>query len=107
MLDAKLLAFAWVAAGMIMLPGADFTVVVRNAVSDRMQGAMAAIGVVCGLVLHTTLAVAGLAAVVAASPAALVAIRYSGALYLLYLGGRALYSVWASRPRPVLAQVRA
>lgn len=99
MVDANFLAFFGVAAGMIMLPGADFTVVVRNAMAGRSRGAMAGIGVVCGLLLHTSLAVAGLAAVVVASPGTLTAIRYAGAAYLTYLGGRALYSVRATRPR--------
>lgn len=107
MADANFLAFSGVAAGMIILPGADFTVVVRNALAGRVRGAMAGIGVVCGLILHTTIAVVGLAAVVVASPGTLIAIRYAGAAYLMYLGGRALYSAWASRFRPALDDVNA
>ncbi|NEE30962.1 LysE family translocator, partial [Streptomyces sp. SID7982] len=32
-MDAQLIAFTGVAAGMVALPGADFTVVVRNALA--------------------------------------------------------------------------
>lgn len=34
-MDAQLIAFTGVAAGMVALPGADFTVVVRNALASR------------------------------------------------------------------------
>ncbi|WP_031506995.1 LysE family translocator [Streptomyces megasporus] len=89
-MDTHLVAFTGVAAGMVALPGADFTVVVRNALDSRRAGLAAALGVAGGLLVHTALAVAGVAAILVAVPALLQALRLAGGAYLLYLGVRAL-----------------
>ncbi|WP_434587828.1 LysE family translocator [Streptomyces sp. A5-4] len=97
-MDAQLIAFTGVAAGMVAMPGADFTVVVRNALASRRSGVASAVGVAGGLLVHTALAVAGLAAVLVAVPALFRAIQLLGGAYILYLGCRALLSVRASAP---------
>ncbi|GAU70483.1 hypothetical protein SSP35_19_01200 [Streptomyces sp. NBRC 110611] len=99
-MDGQLIAFTGVAAGMIALPGADFAVVVRNALDSRRAGVATAIGVAGGLLVHTALAVAGLAAVLVAVPALFGAVQLLGGAYLLYLGGRALLAL---RRRPAAA----
>ncbi|WP_367047404.1 LysE family translocator [Streptomyces sp. Je 1-332] len=95
-MDAQLVAFTGVAAGMVAMPGADFAVVVRNALASRRAGIACAIGVAGGLLVHTALAVAGVAAVLAAVPTLLRALQAAGGAYVLYLGCRALRS--AARP---------
>ncbi|MEV8317742.1 LysE family transporter [Streptomyces sp. NPDC059900] len=95
-MDAQLVAFAGVAAGMVAMPGADFAVVVRNALASRRAGVAWALGVAGGLVVHTALAVAGVAAVLAAVPTLFRDLQAAGGGYLLYLGYRALRS--AARP---------
>ncbi|MFE9396853.1 LysE family translocator [Streptomyces flavidovirens] len=97
-MDAQLVAFTGVAAGMVAMPGADFTVVVRNALASRRDGVACAVGVAGGLLVHTALAVAGLAAVLVAVPALFRAIQLLGGAYILFLGYRALRS--ALRPAP-------
>ncbi|GHC50595.1 LysE family translocator [Streptomyces flavofungini] len=100
-MDAQLVAFTGVAAGMVAVPGADFTVVVRNALASRRAGVLCALGVAAGLLVHTALAVAGVAAVLAAVPALFRALQVVGGGYVLYLGARALRSAvrWeAGRP---------
>ncbi|UFQ13889.1 MULTISPECIES: LysE family translocator [Streptomyces] len=97
-MDAQLVAFTGVAAGIVALPGADFTVVVRNALSSRRAGVACAVGVVAGLLVHTALAVAGVAAVLTAVPALFGALQIVGGAYVLYLAWRAVRS--ATRPRP-------
>ncbi|TGB14202.1 LysE family translocator [Streptomyces sp. MZ04] len=97
-MDAQLVAFAGVAAGMVAMPGADFAVVVRNALASRRAGVTCAIGVAGGLLVHTALAVAGVAAVLAAVPTLFRALQIVGGGYVLYLGYRALRS--AARQRP-------
>ncbi|MFF4054308.1 LysE family translocator [Streptomyces sp. NPDC001668] len=89
-MDGQIVAFTGVAAGMVAVPGADFTVVVRNALVARRAGIVCAIGVACGLLLHTALAVAGVAAVLTAVPALFHALRMLGGGYVLYLGVRDL-----------------
>ncbi|MEU3990230.1 LysE family transporter [Streptomyces platensis] len=89
-MDGQLIAFTGVAAGMVAMPGADFAVVVRNALDSRRAGVAAAVGVAGGLLVHTALAVAGLAAVLVAVPALFGAVQLLGGIYLLYLGVGAL-----------------
>ncbi|MER7660388.1 MULTISPECIES: LysE family translocator [unclassified Streptomyces] len=100
-MDAQLVAFTGIAAGMVAMPGADFTVVVRNALASRRAGVASAVGVAGGLLVHTALAVAGLAAVLVAVPVLFRTLQIAGGAYVLYLGVRAVRS--ALRPRPVVA----
>lgn len=92
-MDAQLLAFVPVAAGMVALPGADFTVFVRNALASRRSGIAAALGVAGGLLVHTALAVAGLAAVLVTMPVLFRTVQLLGGAYVLYLGMSALYAL--------------
>lgn len=98
-MDAQLVAFIGVAAGMVAMPGADFTVVVRNALASRRAGVACAVGVAGGLLVHTALAVAGLAAVLVAVPVLFRTLQLLGGAYVLYLGVRAVRSAL----RPALA----
>ncbi|MFI8007367.1 LysE family translocator [Streptomyces sp. NPDC086010] len=99
-MDAQLLAFVAVAAGMVALPGADFTVVVRNALASRRSGLATAVGVAGGLLVHTALAVAGLAAVLVAMPVLFRTVQLLGGAYVLCLG---LSGLRAMRKRPASA----
>ncbi|MFJ6834034.1 LysE family translocator [Streptomyces sp. NPDC091209] len=96
-MDAQLIAFTGVAAGMVAMPGADFTVVVRNALVSRRAGVACALGIAGGLLLHTALAVAGVAAVLTAVPALFRTLQLLGGVYVLYLGLRTLRAL--GRPR--------
>jgi len=96
-MDAQLIAFTGVAAGMVAMPGADFTVVVRNALVSRRAGVACALGITGGLLLHTALAVAGVAAVLTAVPALFRALQLLGGAYVLYLGTRTLWSLRGRR----------
>jgi threonine/homoserine/homoserine lactone efflux protein len=96
-MDAQLIAFTGVAAGMVAMPGADFTVVVRNALVSRRAGVACALGITGGLLLHTALAVAGVAAVLTAVPALFRTLQLLGGAYVLYLGARTLRSLGRSR----------
>lgn len=57
-------------------------------------GALAGIGVGLGVLMHLALATIGLGAVIAAHPEALVAVKYAGAAYLLFLAWRS----WSAAP---------
>ncbi|MEU0035481.1 LysE family translocator [Streptomyces sp. NPDC006333] len=98
-MDAQLIAFTGVAAGMVAMPGADFTVVVRNALVSRRAGVACALGVAGGLLLHTAMAVAGVAAVLAAVPALFRTLQLLGGGYVLYLGVRTLAGLRRQRER--------
>lgn len=84
-------------AGVMMLaaiaPGPDFVVVVqRAAVSGRRAGMLAAAGVGAGVAVWAVAAATGIAALLAASATAYTVVKLAGAVYLVFLGVRALVS---------------
>jgi len=88
-------AFLLVAIVVILAPGPDFALTVRNTVTGgRRAGALTSLGVVSGQLVWELAAVAGLTALLVASHPAFVALRVLGAAYLVYLGMQALRSAW-------------
>lgn len=64
---------------MLVVPGPDFVVVTRNAVTgDRRQGYFTAVGICGGLAFLTLVTASGLAAVVAANAMMLLGLRVLG-----------------------------
>lgn len=85
------LPFLAVSAIVVVTPGVDMALVTKNALlHGRAAARSTALGVNLGIFLWTLAAALGLAAVIAASAAAFTAIKLAGALYLVYLGVRAL-----------------
>ncbi|MFI2763678.1 LysE family translocator [Streptomyces echinatus] len=99
-MDGQLIAFTGIAAGLVAMPGADFTVVVRNALVSRRAGAVCALGIAGGLLVHTALAVAGVAAVLIAVPALFRALQLLGGVYVLQLGLRTLWGLGQASQGP-------
>jgi threonine/homoserine/homoserine lactone efflux protein len=82
-----LLAFAGIAAVVIVTPGPDTALTIRNTLlGGRSRGFATAVGVVSGQAVWTLAASAGIAAVVTASQPLFGALRIGGALYLIWLG---------------------
>lgn len=81
--------FIVAALAMIAAPGPDILYVLSRAISGgKRVGSVSALGVAAGEVLHTVLAVLGLAALLQASAAAFLFLKYVGAVYLVFLGIR-------------------
>ncbi|MFF7448380.1 MULTISPECIES: LysE family transporter [unclassified Streptomyces] len=81
------LLFSFLAVDLLLVcvPGADWA----YAISAGLRGGQVAAavgGLVSGYALHTVLAAAGLAVLVAGSPALLTALTVAGAAYLVWLG---------------------
>lgn len=86
-----LAAFLGVALLVIVTPGQDTALTVRNALAGgRRSGIFTALGVAGGQAAWTLAASVGLTAVLLASEPAFAALRLAGAAYLVYLGARAL-----------------
>src|SRR6478609_1331188 len=86
-----MLPFLAVSAIVVVTPGVDMALVTKNALLHGRAAARAtALGVNLGIFIWTLAAALGLAAVIAASAVAFTAIKLLGALYLVYLGLRAL-----------------
>lgn len=63
-----------------------FYVITRRMAHGRKAGMLSAIGVICGILVHTTAAALGLTLVFQSSAFAFLLVKYVGAAYLLYLG---------------------
>ena len=100
----ELAAFVGVAIVVIVTPGPDTALTIRNAlVGARRAGVATAAGVALGQATWTLAASAGLAALLVASEPAFVAIKLVGAAYLVYLGATALLDAVRGRRHAVAA----
>ena len=88
---AQLAAFLGVSAVVIVTPGQDTALTIRNTLlGGRSGGVATAFGVVSGQLVWALAASAGLSAVLLASAPVFTAIRIAGAAYLVLLGVQAL-----------------
>lgn len=89
-------AFIYFLAASILLtlaPGPDILYLLTKSLSDGAKsGIILACGLVSGLIFHTTLVVAGVAALIKSSTAALTLLKIFGAAYLLFLAWNAFKS---------------
>ena len=93
------MAFLLVAIVVILAPGPDFALTIRNTISGgRSAGVRTSLGVVSGQLVWELATAAGLTALLVASHAAFVALRVVGAAYLVFLGAQALVSAWRGHP---------
>ncbi|MEL6750514.1 MAG: LysE family translocator [Pseudomonadota bacterium] len=80
---------AWLLAA---TPGPDMTLFLsRTLSSGRAAGLMSLAGASTGTLVHTTLAVLGVSAIIAASATAFTVLKLAGAAYLLWLAIEALW----------------
>jgi threonine/homoserine/homoserine lactone efflux protein len=88
---ATLALFLTATAALLLVPGPSVLfIVARTLEHGRRGGLVSMLGVETGALLHVLAATAGLSALVAASPGALLALKLAGGAYLLVLGVRAL-----------------
>ncbi|ACL61272.1 LysE family translocator [Methylobacterium nodulans] len=88
---ANLLAFGLVALGMVLTPGPNMVYLVsRSICQGRAAGLISLGGVALGFVFYMLCAAFGITAIVMAVPYAYDALRFAGALYLLYLAWQAV-----------------
>ncbi|MBN6361030.1 leucine efflux protein LeuE [Providencia huaxiensis] len=79
----------------IIVPGPNSLYVLKTSTSSGTRfGYRAALGVFTGDAILIFLSFIGVASVIKASPTLFMIVRYLGAAYLLYLGGKILYSTF-------------
>lgn len=98
---AHLLAFVATAALVIVTPGPDTLVTIRNSVrGGKVAGVATAAGVCCGLTCWVCAAIVGLAAALAASPTLYRAVQVIGGSLLIAYGVAA--AVRSRQPQPAV-----
>ena len=86
-------SFALLALALVLSPGPDTLLILRNALNtSHINAWWTAAGVQAGLIVHTSLSVIGLSAVLAASPTFFHSLGFAGSLYLGWLGWQTLTS---------------
>lgn len=79
-------------------PGLDTAVVIRSVVTGgRTAGLRTAVGCAAGLFVHAIAVAVGLAGLLMRSAIAFEVVKLCGALLLVILGGRTLWSAWRAR----------
>lgn len=76
-----------------MSPGPDFVMITKTSLAySRRSGVYAALGLALGILVHVTYAILGLSAVIAQSVIIYSVLKFAAAMYLMYIGYRALRS---------------
>ncbi|MBQ0926061.1 LysE family translocator [Saccharopolyspora endophytica] len=93
-MSGQLWAFVGACLAVIVVPGPDLALLLRNAaVAGRSAAIATATGIMTGNTILAAAAVAGLTALLQASGPLYDVMRLAGAAYLIYLGVRALISL--------------
>ena len=86
-MEPNFIAFLGVAVVVVVTPGPDMLLVMRNTLAGgRAVGTATVSGVILGILTWGLLAAIGVAAVLAASAVAFAVLKLAGAAYLVYLG---------------------
>jgi threonine/homoserine/homoserine lactone efflux protein len=99
-----LLSFVAVAALVIVTPGQDTALTIRNSLlGGRRDGMLTALGVAAGQCVWAIATSVGIVALLVASEPAFLALRVLGAAYLVWLGLQSLWSAVRRTPKPELS----
>lgn len=94
----QFLAFLAAAVLLTLSPGPDNMMVLSIGIAKgRLRGIAFGLGCAFGCLSHTLLAVAGVSALIAASPLAFTALKVCGGLYLAWMGWHAIRSCGGAR----------
>src|ERR671936_1297560 len=103
----ELAAFLGVSAVVIVTPGQDTALTIRNTLAGgRRGGFFTAAGVAAGQATWSVAAAAGTAALLRASEPAFLAVRLVGAAYLVFLGAQTLLGALRGRGEAVASGAR-
>src|SRR5258708_28586756 len=91
-METSFLAFIGISIFVIITPGPDTALVVRNTIVGGRRGVVStALGIVIGQTIWVFATSLGIVALLVASEPVFHAVKLGGAAYLIYLGARSLY----------------
>ncbi len=95
-------AFLGISLIVIITPGPDTAMTIRNALLGGRSGGIAtAFGVAAGQAIWALATSVGLVAVLLASEPLFLAVKWAGAGYLIWLGAQALFAAWRGDARSI------
>lgn len=96
-MNSQLILFILAATALIITPGQDtIYVITRGIAGGKIAGVISGLGVCSGIVIHTLLAALGLSLILQSSTLVFLAVKYAGAIYLINLGIRTIFSKQSS-----------
>ncbi|GAB7066108.1 LysE family translocator [Mycolicibacterium hodleri] len=91
-------AFMLFVSVIILIPGPDVAVAVKNAlVGGRRQGVAAVVGIGIASLMQSTAAVTGLSVLITTAEPVFLTVKWVGAAYLCFLAAQAWRSAWRGR----------
>jgi threonine/homoserine/homoserine lactone efflux protein len=88
---ATLVTYILIVLGFVFIPGpATLLTMARAASSGTKVGIATGAGIAAGDLIHTSMAIVGLSAIIATSALLFSMVKYAGAAFLIYLGIRAM-----------------
>lgn len=88
---ATLITYILIVLGFVFIPGpATLLTMARAASSGTRVGIATGAGIAVGDIIHTSMAIVGLSAIIATSALLFSVVKYAGAAFLIYLGIRAM-----------------
>jgi threonine/homoserine/homoserine lactone efflux protein len=73
----------------VISPGADFAMVIRSSyLFGRRSGLFASAGIAIGVLVHVSYTILGVGILLANSPSLFTVLKYTGAVYLIYIGAK-------------------
>ena len=104
----SLLTYISIAAMMVIIPGADTMLLMKNTLSyGPKAGRYTVLGMATGLSFWTLIAILGLSVVIAKSVILFSTIKYLGAAYLIYLGIKSFFAKSVFSLEKIQAQANA
>lgn len=98
-MPASLLAFVGISVVVIVTPGPDTAITIRNTLlGGRAAGVATGLGVALGQTVWALATALGVVALLVASEPLFLTLKYAGAGYLVLLGAQALRSAWRAAP---------
>lgn len=105
-MTGSFLAFVGISILVIVTPGPDTAMTVRNTLLGGRAGGLAtALGVASGQAIWALATSVGVVALLVASEPIFNAVKFAGAAYLVFLGGQALLAAWRGVPLQPAAAV--
>lgn len=107
MIDARFGAYVLVATLLIITPGPDTALTIRNALRfGRRAASMSTFGIALGSLAWGIAAVLGVAVLLERSAVAFTIFKVAGACYLVFLGLRSIISTLRAKEAPTLSSLR-
>ena len=100
-MDSGILAFTVAVALLVITPGIDTMLVIRNTSRrGRMAGILTTCGIGLGVFVHAGLSAVGLSIILMQSALAFEVVKILGAIYLTWLGAKSLFSAYGKHEGP-------